>query len=225
MAKPQQPELRRSGFTPALEPDSIASELEARDQPGATGGPGGPVPEENLPGHRPEEEQDKPSGDDFVAKVRAVAAEAAADDEGADDDAAAGTGPAAGGEPAAKASATGSPAKKGTGRKAPAKASARPAAARKEPAKRATKGTSRKAAAPATAVTPEPVARREDATPPPRPVATQTSAPTAPSAPAAPPVAPRGLRPQTTYGNVVGALAEAPIRFVLQLVRGLRGLG
>jgi hypothetical protein len=30
----------------------------------------GPVPEDNQPGHHPEHEQDKPSGDDFVRKVR-----------------------------------------------------------------------------------------------------------------------------------------------------------
>jgi hypothetical protein len=29
----------------------------------------GPVPEDNVPGHHPEHEQDKPSGADFVRKV------------------------------------------------------------------------------------------------------------------------------------------------------------
>ena len=29
----------------------------------------GPVPEDNLPGHHPEHEQDKPSGADFVRKL------------------------------------------------------------------------------------------------------------------------------------------------------------
>jgi hypothetical protein len=74
MGKPQQPELRRSGFT-VLDPDSIASDIEARERPGDSAS-GGPVPEENQPGHRPETEQDKPSGDDFVARARAVADEA-----------------------------------------------------------------------------------------------------------------------------------------------------
>ncbi len=36
--------------------------------------PGEPVPEDNLPGHHPEEEQDKPDPDDFVAKAKEVAA-------------------------------------------------------------------------------------------------------------------------------------------------------
>lgn len=71
MPKPQQPELRRSGFT-VLDPDSVASELDAHDRPGTRPG-GGPVPEDNLPGHHPAEEQDKPAGDDFVARARAVA--------------------------------------------------------------------------------------------------------------------------------------------------------
>jgi hypothetical protein len=31
------------------------------------------VPEDNQPGHHPEQEQDKPSGDAFVAKVQALA--------------------------------------------------------------------------------------------------------------------------------------------------------
>lgn len=83
MAKPQQPELRRSGFT-VLDPDSIASDLDGRDRPGDSSG-GGPVPEENQPGHQPETQQDKPSGDAFVAKVRVVA-------EGADHVGAAGDG-------------------------------------------------------------------------------------------------------------------------------------
>lgn len=71
MPKPQQPELRRSGFT-VLDPDSVASELDAHERPGNRSG-GGPVPEDNLPGHHPAEEQDKPDGDDFVARARAVA--------------------------------------------------------------------------------------------------------------------------------------------------------
>lgn len=45
MAKPQQPEIARSGPTDV-------------------------VPEDNLPGHHPDHEQDKPSGDAFVQKLR-----------------------------------------------------------------------------------------------------------------------------------------------------------
>jgi hypothetical protein len=37
--------------------------------------PGAPVPEDNLPGHHPDREQDKPSGRDFVAKMHALAEE------------------------------------------------------------------------------------------------------------------------------------------------------
>lgn len=67
MGRPQQPELNRSGNTP-LQPDSIESELEARKQkrPGEGDDAGGPVPEENRPGHHPDRDQDKPDPDDFV---------------------------------------------------------------------------------------------------------------------------------------------------------------
>jgi hypothetical protein len=67
MARPQSPELRRSGTTPVFEPDNIASRLEARKQPGSSGS-AGPVPEENQPGHHPERDQDKPDMDAFVAR-------------------------------------------------------------------------------------------------------------------------------------------------------------
>src|SRR3546814_6177384 len=59
MAKPQQPELRRSGFVPALDPDATESRLDAHERPG-TSAPGGPVPEDQRPGHHPDDEQDKP---------------------------------------------------------------------------------------------------------------------------------------------------------------------
>ena len=36
---------------------------------------GGPIPAENLPGHHPRQDQDKPSGTDFVAKMHALAQE------------------------------------------------------------------------------------------------------------------------------------------------------
>jgi hypothetical protein len=62
MSKPQQPELARNrkGAT-----DQDGAELRAREaatQVAAGGGGLGPVPEANQPGHRPEVDQDKPSG-------------------------------------------------------------------------------------------------------------------------------------------------------------------
>jgi hypothetical protein len=71
MAKPQQAELRRSGFVPALDPDATESELEAHERPG-TSGRTGPVPEEQRPGHHPEQEQDKPNLDKFAARLGIV---------------------------------------------------------------------------------------------------------------------------------------------------------
>ncbi len=68
MARPQQPELARSGKTD-LDPDRIGTELEAR-KPVRSGGPTGPVPPENQPGHHPDQEQDKPDLDAFVAKLQ-----------------------------------------------------------------------------------------------------------------------------------------------------------
>ncbi len=80
MANPQQPELARSRKTPALDPDASESVLSAAEAP-AVDRPRGPVPEDNRPGHHPDVEQDKPDADRFIAKVKAVAAEA---DDGAD---------------------------------------------------------------------------------------------------------------------------------------------
>ncbi len=56
MSTPQQPELHRSGHTPA-DPDH-AQEL--ADPTGEAGGRSGRVPEANRPGHHPDREQDKP---------------------------------------------------------------------------------------------------------------------------------------------------------------------
>ena len=67
MAKPQQPELARSDTD--LDPDRIGSELEAR-QPVPSGGPTGPVPPDNLRGHHPPRDQDKPDLAAFVAKFQ-----------------------------------------------------------------------------------------------------------------------------------------------------------
>ena len=60
MAKPQQPELHRSGKG-ATDPASAKAAAEVGGAGGATG-PTGPIPEDNLPGHHPEQEQDKPEG-------------------------------------------------------------------------------------------------------------------------------------------------------------------
>ena len=81
MVKPQQPELRRSEYG-ATSDDAIKGFLTAPEKGAGERGLGGPVPEDNLPGHHPEQEQDKPV-EAFVAKAQALAAEAAAssDDE------------------------------------------------------------------------------------------------------------------------------------------------
>src|SRR5205823_3118837 len=63
MARPQQPELARSGKTD-IDPDHVATGLQGQPTP-ATGGETGPVPPENQPGHHPIEEQDKPDLDAF----------------------------------------------------------------------------------------------------------------------------------------------------------------
>jgi hypothetical protein len=74
MVKPQQPELRRSDRG-ATSDDATKERLTAPSIPGVDGSAGGPVPEANLPGHHPPQEQDKPSGRDFVAKMHALAQE------------------------------------------------------------------------------------------------------------------------------------------------------
>jgi hypothetical protein len=64
MPKPQQPELRRSGYG-ATSDDSakIKATTETEGVESAAQGTGGPVPEDNRPGHHPEHEQDKPDLD------------------------------------------------------------------------------------------------------------------------------------------------------------------
>ena len=69
MARPQQRELARNEKVPALSPDASETELSGQpdfDERGRTG----PVPEDNLPGHHREEEQDKPDGDAFLRKLQ-----------------------------------------------------------------------------------------------------------------------------------------------------------
>lgn len=73
MAKPQQPELRRSGKVPALDPDASESKLSAQPVP-TVGDTVGDTPEDQRPGHRPEHDQDKPDLDAFAERL-GVAAE------------------------------------------------------------------------------------------------------------------------------------------------------
>jgi hypothetical protein len=82
VAKPQQPELHRSGLTPA-DPASAKSQPSGSLQGGQESI--GPVPEDNTPGHHPEQEQDKPV-EAFVARARdrTRQARAAALEEAAD---------------------------------------------------------------------------------------------------------------------------------------------
>ena len=71
MGKPQQPELGRSGHTPVVEGQHAREVIQGQEQPG-TGGPTGPVPEDNQPGHHPDQEQDKPDLDKFAERLGIV---------------------------------------------------------------------------------------------------------------------------------------------------------
>ncbi len=68
MSNPQQPELRRSGQTPSLTPDSIEGELRATDRPSPKGSTG-PVPPGNRPGAHGASDQDKPDLAKFAEKL------------------------------------------------------------------------------------------------------------------------------------------------------------
>jgi hypothetical protein len=68
MGKPQQPELGRSGHTPAVEGQHAREVLEGEGAP-EDGGPAGPVPEANRPGHHPEKDQDKPDPERFWSRL------------------------------------------------------------------------------------------------------------------------------------------------------------
>ncbi len=68
MSQPQQPELRRSGRSNTSQEAGHAQQ-EARGVPKEKG-PGGPVPEENRPGHHPDMEQDQPSQREAAARRR-----------------------------------------------------------------------------------------------------------------------------------------------------------
>lgn len=72
MAKPQQPELRRSGMVPALDPDATEAVLSAEDRP-KTSKTRKNIPEDQQPGHHPDDEQDKPPMDKFAERLGIVA--------------------------------------------------------------------------------------------------------------------------------------------------------
>lgn len=71
MTKPQQPELERSGHTP-VDQTRHAKEA-AGNEPLPGSDPVRPVPEDNQPGHRPEDEQDQPDLERFRERLRADA--------------------------------------------------------------------------------------------------------------------------------------------------------
>jgi hypothetical protein len=68
MPKPQQPELRRSDYG-ATSDDSAKIKASVQER-ARSEGRGGRIPEDNLPGHHPECEQDKPDLDAFVERAR-----------------------------------------------------------------------------------------------------------------------------------------------------------
>ena len=70
MANPQQPEIARSRRTEGLAPDSVETHVQAEKRAPSGEGPSGPIPEDNLPGHHPEVEQDKPPIERFMARAR-----------------------------------------------------------------------------------------------------------------------------------------------------------
>src|SRR5438093_13047872 len=67
MARPQQPELARSAKTD-LDPEHTETGLQGQ-KPVRPTGDSGPVPEDNLPGHHPPQEQDKPDLDAFAGRL------------------------------------------------------------------------------------------------------------------------------------------------------------
>jgi hypothetical protein len=85
MAKPQSPELRRSGRTPDLDPDNVGTRLGAAGRPSTTSGGGGPVPPENRPGHHPDHDQDRPDPTEFARRTHELAERRAAEASGDDD--------------------------------------------------------------------------------------------------------------------------------------------
>ena len=80
MPNPQQPEVRRSEKVPALDPDASEAVLSAQAPLPAVDSPDGPVPEDQRPGHRPAQDQDKPDLDAMAKRLGVVP-----DDEVPDD--------------------------------------------------------------------------------------------------------------------------------------------
>ena len=68
MAKPQQPELRRSGKVPALDPDATEA-VRTADRRLEVSDARGPVPRAQRRGHHPDKEQDKPDLDKFAERL------------------------------------------------------------------------------------------------------------------------------------------------------------
>lgn len=85
MAKPQQPELRRSGKVPALDPDATEAARSADRPTDAT--PSEELPPDQRPGHHPDDEQDKPDLDAFAERLGTVPPDERTDEksDGSDD--------------------------------------------------------------------------------------------------------------------------------------------
>jgi hypothetical protein len=86
MAKPQQPEIARSGRG-AVDPSAVKEQLTAPTTGGGENGDLGPIPEDQRPGHHPTVEQDKPSGEAFLEKLHEHASSTEASASAEDDDA------------------------------------------------------------------------------------------------------------------------------------------
>lgn len=67
MPKPQQPEIRRSDY--GATSDDSAKRKVGVDK-AAEEGAGAPVPEDNQPGHHPEDDQDIPDLEAFAERAR-----------------------------------------------------------------------------------------------------------------------------------------------------------
>ena len=68
MAKPQQPELRRSGRVEALDPDATEA-VRTADRRLEVTDSNGPIPRAQRRGHHPDKEQDKPDLDKFAERL------------------------------------------------------------------------------------------------------------------------------------------------------------
>jgi hypothetical protein len=68
MPQPQQPELRRSNETPAVE-DHDKTTIGVGGPSGNAADPPLTVPDENQPGHHPNKDQDKPDLDAFADRL------------------------------------------------------------------------------------------------------------------------------------------------------------